>query len=406
MERPCHWRKAFHLIWVDMRLGVIGWFWVAFMLGCVDQDAAPVNQEIAFLLNDSTQAVFPIILKNSVFELQNGGEVMSLNPINDTTYLVPVFGGSWVVHPDKSLGIWTDSLRSSDYHVDFQFQPKTPRNNRGELPNGTWDIWFGEKGADQQAEGQLDLKIEEGVLRGTIRTPTGDYRFFSGSFTDGSLHMQTYDGAHLYCIQALLRDNQWVDGHFYSGNHYHTTWSAVSAAPWITDDVVQIVEVTQNDLRFNSFNVQGELQPVSLVPDSNQVVVVDLLGTWCPNCMDEVRLLREIKDNHPHVRIVSVAYERDTLPSDVFRRLAFYAAQLDIDWEVYWGGRASKSVAAATFPFLDEVISFPTTLFIYPNGTIAIHSGFNGPATGSAYEAEHERFTHLVHTGLSFQIDP
>ena len=107
--------------------------------------------------------------------------------------------------------------------------------------------------------------------------------------------------------------------------------------------------------------------------------------------MDEVRLLRELRDNHPHIRVVSVAYERDTLPNDVFRRLAFYETQLDIDWEVYWGGRASKSIAASTFPFLHEVISFPTTLFIHPNG----------PATGAAYEQEKLRFNRLVATDLS-----
>ena len=196
-------------------------------------------------------------------------------------------------------------------------------------------------------------------------------------------------------------NNRWVHGQFYSGNHYHTNWSATPGEVWVTDGVVELVQASETDLLINSFNAQGDPIQVSLVPLDNEVVVVDILGTWCPNCMDEVRLLRELRDNHPHIRVVSVAYERDTLPNDVFRRLAFYETQLDIDWEVYWGGRASKSIAASTFPFLHEVISFPTTLFIHPNGTVAIHSGFNGPATGAAYEQEKLRFNRLVATDLS-----
>jgi thiol-disulfide isomerase/thioredoxin len=300
-----------------------------------------------------------------------------------------------------STGVWTDSLRSSDYHVDFQIQPQATRSNRGEVPQGTWDVWFGDTDTLQPAEAQLDLTLKDGLLVGTIRTPTGDYRFFSGTCEEGVLHMQTYDGAHLYCVEAQLMNNQWVHGQFYSGNHYHTNWSATPGEVWVTDGVVELVQASETDLLINSFNAQGDPIQVSLVPLDNEVVVVDILGTWCPNCMDEVRLLRELRDNHPHIRVVSVAYERDTLPNDVFRRLAFYETQLDIDWEVYWGGRASKSIAASTFPFLHEVISFPTTLFIHPNGTVAIHSGFNGPATGAAYEQEKLRFNRLVATDLS-----
>ena len=384
-----------------MRFRALGVLGLVLFAACAEQEDPPMDQEIVFILNDSTHANFPISQQNTGFVLQNGGEAMRLESVNDSTYVVPVFGGSWVLDTGGSTGVWTDSLRSSDYHVDFQIQPQATRSNRGEVPQGTWDVWFGDTDTLQPAEAQLDLTLKDGLLVGTIRTPTGDYRFFSGTCEEGVLHMQTYDGAHLYCVEAQLMNNRWVHGQFYSGNHYHTNWSATPGEVWVTDGVVELVQASETDLLINSFNAQGDPIQVSLVPLDNEVVVVDILGTWCPNCMDEVRLLRKLRDNHPHIRVVSLAYERDTVPNDVFRRLAFYETQLDIDWEVYWGGRASKSVAASTFPFLHEVISFPTTLFIHPNGTVAIHSGFNGPATGAAYEQEKLRFNRLVATDLS-----
>jgi hypothetical protein len=93
-----------------------------------------------------------------------------------------------------------------------------------------------------------------------------------------------------------------------------------------------------------------------------------------------------------------MAYERDTIPENVSRRLEFYKSQLGIDWDLHWGGRSRKTAAASAFPFLNEVISFPTTLFIHPNRTIAIHSGFNGPATGDNYNEERLLFERLVST--------
>ena len=401
MEPPCLWHRGFHLTSVDMKVGVVGGFFLFLLAGCLQKNDALHHLELAFLMNDSTQAVFPISLQPDGILLQNGGEELSLTAINDTTYLVPVFGGSWSLGPDHSVGFWTDSLRPSGYRVGFQIQPRTIRTQRGEIPQGTWNVWFGETGAEEPADAQLDLKVEADELVGTFRTRTGDYRFFSGTYANGSLQMQTYDGAHLYRIEAAFSDNQWVNGSFYSGNHYHTFWSALPAVVWSSDHAVGFEQVTDEDLFITTLDQLGEDTLLSLLPAANEVVVVDILGTWCPNCMDEVRLLKELKNKHPDIRIVSIAYERDTIPEDVTRRLEFYKTQLGIDWELHWGGPSRKTAAASTFRFLDEVISFPTTLFIHPDGTVAIHSGFNGPATGERYKEEQLMFERLVATPLT-----
>jgi thiol-disulfide isomerase/thioredoxin len=375
---------------------LFGCILVGALFACSDPGKKATKQEVAFVLNDSTRAIFPVAIQPGQIELLNGEETLTLFETNDSTFLVPVFGGSWSIPPGDNQGRWVDSLRSSNYQVQLQLQNRLGRTNKGHTPTGTWSVWFGEADSTLTPEAQFDLDVQGEGVKGTFRTPTGDYRYFSGYVEDGRLRMQTYDGAHLYYIEAQLLDGEWVNGNFYSGNHYHTTWLGKPAKPSVSDEVVRQVQPEQELLTASVYDQQGNPMDIKLIAQENEVLVVDILGTWCPNCMDEVRLLHTIQNENQHVRVISIAFERDTVPNHVFERFGFYRSQLDINWDIYWGGKANKSIAASAFPFLDEVVSFPTTLFIRSNGSVSIHQGFNGPATGLLYENEVRRFNELV----------
>jgi thiol-disulfide isomerase/thioredoxin len=357
--------------------------------GAPNGDHAPI-QRIVFALNDTTEATFPIDTVGLNWELVNGGERMVLERVGDRVFSVPVFGGSWTLGSPSTVGFWTDSLRSQEYQVDFSIGPSTDLKSESH-PIGTWGARFG---GEEDVTAQLVLEPSKNGPVGTMRTPTGDYRFLSGTFYGGFLHLQTYDGAHLYCFEAEYSNGDWVEGHFYSGNHYHTTWTASKTEPWNNDPQIVRLNVPSEQLHANILDDYGKPFVLSLEPLANQVVVVDILGSWCPNCMDEVRLLSELKGSFPNNRLISIAFERDTVPASALKRLARFKADIGMDWDLFWGGRASKTLAADAFPFLDKVISFPTTLFIHPNGLVVVHSGFNGPATGDAFLAEKQAFLH------------
>jgi len=49
-------------------------------------------------------------------------------------------------------------------------------------------------------------------------------------------------------------------------------------------------------------------------------------------------------------------------------------------------GSSDKVKALEKFPMLNNIISYPTTIFLDKNKeVIKIHTGFNGPATGEKY---------------------
>ena len=361
---------------------------VAFLAACGTHEPSP--NRLVFALNDSVQANFPIAISDSGWVVNNGGEAIQLDQTASDTYHVPVFNGTLTL-ASASAGFWTDSLRpeteSGAYRVPFTLTDAASTNGSQSIA-GCWDVWFGTNSVEQAgtADAQLALRSSNGQVEGTMRTPTGDYRYLAGHFDGEKLVLQTFDGAHLFYFSATFTNDHWTGGHFYSGKHYHITWSAAPAEPWKSSVTLAQLNPPADSLFVRLIDAEGNSYNRTLVPTEGRVTVLDVLGTWCPNCMDEVRLLTALPMEHADQ--LSVAFERPDSAAEAYERLDAFRSEMGMDWNVVLGGKASKQVAADAFPFLDQIISFPTTLFIQHDGTVHVHSGFNGPATGAAYQEE------------------
>lgn len=370
------------------------------IMACQSEPSTDEKERLSFELNDSTKADFFVTRFPDYWVIENGGEELNITRISDQEWKVPVFNGSLIVETTQPqlTGFWVDSLRKQSdgavYRVPFSVSNVVEQTQQPQSIEGTWDVWFNMT-PSEAASAQMDLWTIGERVHGTIRTPTGDYRFLSGDFINGKLQLQTFDGAHLFLIQADFVGNAWTNGVFLSGNHYQTPWMGRPAPPWETNSQPEKIQVPTDSLFVRHLDQNGITTTRSIRPDSNRVFVVDILGTWCPNCMDEIRLLQSSIDPQQH-DVLSVAFERPTEPDQAILRIENYKAEMNIKWPVVWGGKADKKHAADSFPFLEKVISFPTTLFIHHDGTVYIHSGFNGPATGHHYDEEQAVFKSLL----------
>ena len=131
--------------------------------------------------------------------------------------------------------------------------------------------------------------------------------------------------------------------------------------------------------------------PVSLSDPryKDKVVVVQLLGTWCPNCMDETKFLSYWyeRNKQKDVAIIGLAYEKKKEFAYAKERVGKMADKLDVGYDILIAGTADNQKAAETLPMLNHVMAFPTTIFIDKQGNVRrIHTGFSGPGTGEAFE--------------------
>ena len=302
--------------------------------------------------------------------------------------MVPVFGGSWVGEwkDEQWLGAWVDSLRPGNYEVPLSISPLIEESSVTHEPelNQTW----------RTSEGLLLTQIKGDSVWATISTPTGDYRYLAGKKHRNRLTINTFDGAHLFRFDAELRDDSLVNGTFLSGTHYRTSFSGVlveqPAVSWNS------AQQSPNGTELNVMGISSSGDTIQWSNDrlralGKQGMVLDVMGTWCPNCMDEARLLAELAPGYPDVQFVSLAFERNT-DASILPRLDQFKDELGLGWDVLLGGKASKRLAAEVLGVVDTVHSFPTTVFWETDGATVVHTGFNGPATGKGYDEERAFF--------------
>jgi thiol-disulfide isomerase/thioredoxin len=142
---------------------------------------------------------------------------------------------------------------------------------------------------------------------------------------------------------------------------------------------------------------------VSLSDDrfKGKVVLVQIMGSWCPNCMDETRFLSGFYNEYRSkgVEIVSLAYERSTDFARSQNSLRTFQQRFNVQYPMLITGVAvgDPQRSQKTLPQLESIVNFPTTIFVGKDGHIVkIHTGFSGPGTGEHYEDQKKEFYDTV----------
>ena len=127
--------------------------------------------------------------------------------------------------------------------------------------------------------------------------------------------------------------------------------------------------------------------------------VIQIMGTWCPNCLDESKYFIELSTRKPFsdVRFVAVGFENGLSDKDKLKRLRKYQKKMQFTYPLFLGGSASTKDAQAVFNQLNGVFAFPTTIYLDKSGRIIqVNSGFDGPATGLFYTKLQEETEELL----------
>jgi thiol-disulfide isomerase/thioredoxin len=242
------------------------------------------------------------------------------------------------------------------------------------------------------------------IVNGTFRTETGDFGYLSGEITNDKLLLSCFDGAHAFLFEARAFGDS-LEGIFYSGKHYKTNWKAVKVtnSHLRNPDSLTSFKAQDKGFLFSFSTPENKLLDFNSDEYKNKVKIVQILGSWCPNCRDESTFLVEyLKTNsHPDLVIVGLAFERYTDRLKAYERITKYKSSLTINYDIAYGGKANKDSASAALPQLTEIISFPTMIFVDRNNQIyKIHTGFDGPAT-----SRYEDFKHDFRKTVQYLID-
>jgi thiol-disulfide isomerase/thioredoxin len=272
---------------------------------------------------------------------------------------------------------------------------------------GEWAMEFVDDSGSEPAQGVFR---QDGTrVTGTILTPVGDYRYLAGSYESGVLRLSTFDGAHAFLFQARAEPDGALAGDFWSRDSYHATWTARPAAGAADADSLagtlpdgwQMVGLTNDEgaFRFRFPDLEGREVALSDPQFDGRVVLVNIFGSWCPNCNDEAPLLaawdRQYREQG--LSIVGLAYEFTGDVERDRRVLRRFAARYGITYSLLLAGTSDKQAAGRTLPDLSAVLAYPTSVFVGRDGKVRrIYTGFSGPGTGEHHQQLKAEMTALI----------
>lgn len=343
---------------------------------------------------------------NYVLQIKNAEEVIEVDEImvkGDSILIkMPVFEGYITGTFTDSTIVGSFNKESLERYVPFSAkQGKFPRfevkARSGFDVSGVWETEFDFDTNDPYPAKGIFSQTGDKVT-GTFRTKTGDYRYLEGVMDGDSLKLSTFDGAHVFLFVAAVKDST-MEGRFYSGNHAMENFTARRNAAFELPDADSLTYLKEGYTTFD-FSFPDEYGNVVSLSDpafENKVVLVQIMGTWCPNCLDETRFYVDYLKKNPNadLEIVALAFEYAKTEEKAFSGIRRLRERVGVEYPILLAqvGTSSKTKANEKLPMLNHVLSYPTTIYIDKKGEVRkIHTGFNGPATGEKHEEFKKEF--------------
>lgn len=361
-------------------------------------------------IKDNLNLPFLFKVKDAnTLEIYNAEEVITVDEIsykNDSVFIqMPVFESYIKAKVENKIITGHFITEGKDRSVPFKAKPEKTRFNTSNLPktniSGNWETTFSPN-TDDSYKAKGIFKQNGNNVTGTFRTETGDYRYLDGVISGNQMQLSTFDGSHAFLFTATVTDST-LNGTFYSGNHWEEPFIAKRNDDFKLADANTLTYLKDGyeTLEFTFPDENGN--QISLTDDrfKNKVVVVQIMGTWCPNCLDESNYYAQYYNNNKDkaIEFVALAFEYAKTEEAAFKNIKRLKDRVGINYPILLAqtGTTSKSKANEKLPMLNSVLSYPTSIFIDKNGKVRkIHTGFNGPATGEKFTEFKAEFTTFM----------
>ena len=348
--------------------------------------------------NDSINIPFNFEYKKSGISINNGDELVFLrlnNSLKDSLrFESPFFEEyiNFIINGDSLNGyLYNQSLSRK---IPFYAIPGMERFGNNFFSdnvdlNGEWRIIFNFSKSDSY-EGKLIVNQSDSDVISTVRTETGDYGYMQGKINSNEFSISNFNGSRAYLINGKL-NNDTIRGDFYRGNYGHSDFIAFKDDNFKLSDPYGLTSLKKGyksfDFKFEDIN--GKIISNNDVKFEDKLLLVQIMGSWCPNCIDESKYLSELSRKYKDISIVSIAFEYAKNKNQAINNLKKIKKNLNLNYDLLLGGYGGtdKKIILEKLNSLEKLISYPTLIVMDKNKIVRkIHTGFNGPATGNEYE--------------------
>ncbi len=389
---------------------------IFFALSCTTpspQTLTPGHYKVQLTVKDQKQLPFIMqVFDATHLTIFNAEEVIEVDEVwytNDSVFIQPpVFEGTFkgILTANGLQGVFVKEsydrvlpfVATKNVTERFAITSSKDPQDFG----GIWEADFGPNDDNKTYKAKGIFTQKGNSITGTFRTPTGDYRFLEGVVDGDSLKLSAFDGAHSFLFLAKMNQGS-MEGQFYSDNHWKEPFTAVRNESFSLPDVEKLTYLKEGYDQFSFSFPDKDGTFVSLEDQrfNNKAVVVQIMGSWCPNCLEESMFYSQYarENSTKDLAFVALAFEVAKTPEKAFSRIARLQQRIDIPYPILLAqyGSSDKVLAQEKLPMLNHVLSYPTTIFIDKKGNVRkIHTGFNGKATGEKYTSFVQEFDAFV----------
>lgn len=350
-----------------------------------------------------------------VIEILNAEEKIVVDEISvfgdSVNFWMPVFDTEFktALKNDTLRGYWINYSKKEKNKIDFEAYYNDKNRFITSEParvdfTGRYEVTFN-AGLSGEYKAVGIFKQTGNKVTGTFLTETGDYRYLEGSAQNSNMSLSCFDGSHafLFFINAQNKsgkaDN--LEGKVFYGISGTEDFKAKRNAKFILKDPESITTLKNPGEKIYFTFPDTDNKKVSLSDDKykNKVVLVQIMGSWCPNCMDESAYLAKLyaKYQNEGLEIIALAYEKTDDFEKAKKNVLRFKKRLHIDYDVLITGLTGSKKASESLPFFNNISAFPTTIILDRKHNVkSIYTGFSGPATGKEYMQYTEKTEHLI----------
>lgn len=298
----------------------------------------------------------------------------------------------------ESAQIWEVTGNPSEQRVPIAVGKASVRMN------GKWALRF--QRADSSWRPAIGHFKQQGAkLTGTILTPAGDYRYLEGRVWKDSFYLSGVDGAHVYAFRGcIVGDSLLAGARFFAGNapgeRMEGRFDPNAKLP--EQEPVTELKPGETSLSFQFPDLDSQLVMFPSPRYTGKVVVLQLMGSWCPNCMDETEFLSHFynkQGKNKSVEVIALAYELSTDFKRSVTNIKRFQERFQVAYPMLVTGVrvGDPQKAMKTLPALTDIRYFPTTIFIGKDGRVRrIHAGFYGPGAAEEHDAYRKEFLATI----------
>lgn len=291
----------------------------------------------------------------------------------------------------------------------FQAKPYAPVAATDEkVPSiaGQWEIAV--KSPKGEAAWRFFARQSGPEVSATILRVDGDTGTLTGTYRNGKFLLSHFSGARPGLLEVTVNE----DGTLGILQDGKTRYTAVKSAEARVKGLPEPADPSRwtsvkdpsQPIHFSATDLNGATVTDADARFRGKVVLLNITGSWCPNCHDEAPYLAELyrKYRKQGLEIVALSFEEAEQLKDPTRLRAFIQSY-GIEYTVLVGGEPAE--LKDKLPEAVNLNTWPATFFIGRDGLVrGAHAGFASKATGDEHTRLKAEFTATVERLLAENI--